>query len=85
MSTADWTARTAAQELFRDAWRERHKVSGLFIEGVEVTQAIQYYRAEDHLADAADRGPDNSVPARTLRSRRDRRSRTSSSSSCGKR
>jgi hypothetical protein len=34
---------------------------GLRITGVEVTQAIQYYRAASHLTDAADRGPDNSV------------------------
>jgi hypothetical protein len=33
----------------------------LGIEGVEVTQAIQYYGAADHLTDPADRGPDNSV------------------------
>jgi hypothetical protein len=33
----------------------------IFIRGVEVTQAIQYYRAEQHLADPADRGPDNSL------------------------
>jgi hypothetical protein len=29
--------------------------------GTEVTQAIQYQRAAQHLTDAADRGPDNSV------------------------
>lgn len=34
---------------------------GLHVQGVEVTQAIQYYRASAHLTDAADRGPDNSV------------------------
>jgi hypothetical protein len=33
----------------------------LQVDGVEVTQAIQYYRAEEHLSDPADRGPDNSV------------------------
>jgi hypothetical protein len=31
------------------------------VDGVEVTQAIQYYKAGKHLSDAADRGPDNSV------------------------
>ena len=31
------------------------------IDGIEVTQAVQYYHASDHLTDAADRGPDNSV------------------------
>src|SRR5687767_4892270 len=34
---------------------------GLFVEGIEVTQAVQHYGAEDHLTDAADRGADNSV------------------------
>jgi hypothetical protein len=31
------------------------------VNGIEVTQAIQYYRAGEHLTDAADRGADNSV------------------------
>ncbi len=34
---------------------------GVFIRGIEVTQAIQYYRAAEHLTDAADQGADNSV------------------------
>jgi hypothetical protein len=33
----------------------------LIIRGVEVSQAIQYFRAEQHLTDPADRGPDNSL------------------------
>ena len=33
----------------------------LKIDGVEVTQAIQYYRAASHLTDPADRGADNSL------------------------
>lgn len=33
----------------------------LFIPGIEVTQAVQFYNAEEHLTDAADRGPNNSV------------------------
>ncbi len=33
----------------------------LSIDGIEVTQAIQYYRAAQHLTDPADRGPDNSL------------------------
>jgi len=37
-------------------------VPALNIVGIEVTQAIQYFRAEDHLADSADHQPDNSVP-----------------------
>ena len=32
-----------------------------YIDGIEVTQAIQYYKADKHLTDAADRGPDNSI------------------------
>jgi hypothetical protein len=32
-----------------------------YIDGVEVTQGIQYYGAEQHLTNANDRGPDNSV------------------------
>jgi len=34
---------------------------GPFISGIEVTQAIQYYRANQHLTNANDRGPDNSI------------------------
>jgi hypothetical protein len=33
----------------------------LQVQGLEVTQAIQYYRSNQHLTDAADRGPDNSM------------------------
>lgn len=33
----------------------------LIIRGIEVTQAIQYFRADQHLTDPADRGPDNSL------------------------
>lgn len=33
----------------------------LRVDGLEVTQAIQFYRAAQHLTDANDRGPDNSV------------------------
>jgi hypothetical protein len=49
--------RTVLSEVIRD---QLH-VFGIFIDGVEVTQAIQYRRAQDHLTDAADRGPDNSI------------------------
>ncbi|MGY2024192.1 hypothetical protein [Nocardia gipuzkoensis] len=31
------------------------------IDGIEITQAIQYYKADQHLTDADDRGPDNSL------------------------
>lgn len=37
-------------------------VFSLRIDGIEVTQATQYYRASDHLTDAAVQGPDNSIP-----------------------
>lgn len=33
----------------------------LRIDGVEVSQAIQYYHADRHLTDPADRGADNSL------------------------
>jgi hypothetical protein len=41
--------------------RRQLQIFGIFIDGVEVTQAIQYRRAEDHLTDPSDRGPDNSI------------------------
>ena len=37
------------------------RISGIHIDGVEVTQAIQYRSADRHLTDPADRGPDNSI------------------------
>jgi len=33
----------------------------LFVSGIEVTQAVQYFHADAHLTDPADRGTDNSV------------------------
>ncbi len=33
----------------------------LQVQGLEVTQAVQHYRADQHLTDPADRGPDNSL------------------------
>ncbi|MCB2116458.1 MAG: hypothetical protein KDE00_09195 [Rhodobacteraceae bacterium] len=38
------------------------KIKWSSISSVEVTQAIQYNRASQHLTDPSDRGPDNSVP-----------------------
>ena len=53
------------QAVLRDAVmnavRELPRYSGIQIDGVEVTQAIQYRSADAHLTDPADRGPDNSV------------------------
>ena len=40
---------------------DRFRLRGIVIDGVEVTQAIQYRGAADHLTDAADRRPDNSL------------------------
>jgi len=37
------------------------RLFGLYIDGVEVTQCIQYRAADRHLTDSADRGPDNSI------------------------
>ncbi|MEX5301369.1 M66 family metalloprotease [Kocuria sabuli] len=34
---------------------------GLSIQGIEVTQCVQYYEADDHLTDSADRGENNSI------------------------
>ncbi|KRA79705.1 hypothetical protein [Altererythrobacter sp. Root672] len=33
----------------------------VYIDGIEVTQSIQYYEADKHLTDPADRGPNNSI------------------------
>lgn len=38
-----------------------HQLFGLMWDGIEVTQAIQWFDASEHLTDAADRGPDNGV------------------------
>lgn len=38
-----------------------YKRSTLIIEGIEVTQAIQYYSSNMHLTDKKDQGPDNSL------------------------
>ena len=42
-----------------EKWTTR--LSGIFVEGVEVTQGLQYRGAKDHLTDPADRGADNSL------------------------
>lgn len=53
--------RSAFEAVVQVAWRDWGKLLGLRVDGVEVTQGIQYYRAAEHLTDPADRGPDNSV------------------------
>lgn len=42
-------------------WFTLEKFKVLRVHGVEVTQSIQYYRANEHLTDPSDRGPDNSL------------------------
>lgn len=37
------------------------KMVQLSVQGMEVTQTIQHYRAAEHLTDVSDRGPDNSI------------------------
>lgn len=51
----------AVREFLIDAVRDKLRISGLHIDGVEVTQAIQYRSADQHLTDPGDRGPDNSI------------------------
>lgn len=62
--------RITRNDLLDAVWRERERVLDVgvlqslrhpFVDGVEVTQAIQYYGADRHLTNANDRGPDNSV------------------------
>lgn len=53
--------RAAVREFLIDAIRDDLRISGLHIDGVEVTQSIQYYSADQHLTDPADRGADNSI------------------------
>ena len=40
---------------------DRFRLLRLYVDGVEVSQAIQYYHSAEHLTDAADRAPDNAV------------------------
>lgn len=37
------------------------RLFGLYVDGVEVTQSVQYRAADRHLTDPTDRGPDNSI------------------------
>ena len=52
---------TAIREFVNAVVRDQMRISGLHVDGVEVTQAIQYRNANQHLTDPADRGFDNSV------------------------
>ncbi len=38
-----------------------HDLLGMYLDGIEVTQAIQYFDSKEHLTDASDRGADNSI------------------------
>ena len=51
----------AIREFVDAALRDRMQISGLHIDGIEVTQSIQYRSAAVHLTDPADRGADNSI------------------------
>jgi hypothetical protein len=53
--------RATLDELDREGLTEVLARRQLYIDGVEVTQAIQYYHADQHLTDPDDRGDDNSV------------------------
>lgn len=53
--------REVVAEYFRRHDVQMQPLFALCIDGVEITQSIQYYHADEHLTDAADRGPDNSI------------------------
>jgi hypothetical protein len=61
MSTSDFSDEFyRIREVVKDRFRYS-KLFGIYIQGVEATQAIQYYKSDAHLTDPADRQPDNSV------------------------
>lgn len=55
------TGKCAPPTVSREIFFVFQNPPNLSVDGMEVTQAIQYYRANQHLTDAADRGPDNSL------------------------
>lgn len=57
----DPRADTILREFDRDDLLIKWPWLGFGIQGVEVTQAVQYYESARHLTDPADRQPDNSV------------------------
>ena len=67
ISTTRLTVRIIAEgrcepaEVSRDLTFVFQKPAALSIDGMEITQAIQYYKASLHLTDPTDRGPDNSI------------------------
>jgi hypothetical protein len=53
--------KVASEILRRSDILDHIRLIKVFIQGIEVTQAIQYYQAANHLTDPADRGADNSL------------------------
>ena len=53
--------RDVIREYIDKYWVEKFTIKPLCILGAEVTQAIQYFRSDQHLTDPADRGADNSL------------------------
>ena len=51
------------RELASDVYKDRDifDLTSVWVDGVEVTQAIQWYDASRHLTDKNDRGPDNGI------------------------
>ncbi|MEH6415871.1 M66 family metalloprotease [Pseudomonas sp. CGJS7] len=52
---------TGIHRAWQESFVERYRLWSARVSGIEVTQAIQYHRANEHLTDSADRGADNSV------------------------
>lgn len=48
----------AWKEIIGERW---HTLAGLYLDGIEVTQAIQYFDSDEHLTDAADHAADNAI------------------------
>ncbi len=54
-------AKFSRRQLIGNIGQRATRFSDIFIDGVEVSQAIQYRKASEHLTDSTDRGPDNSI------------------------
>jgi hypothetical protein len=52
---------TALHRAWEESFVERYRLWAVRVVGIEITQAIQHYRAGAHLTDPADRGMDNTV------------------------
>ena len=55
------TATTLVSRWWHESVVDRYRLWNVHVDGVEVTQAIQFYHAADHLTDTDDQFPDNSV------------------------